>query len=99
MGKGSKLLQVMGDGLPQHILNDVESKPWYLRPDNDPTEIQIEPDGSVRGGTKKALVEHLTAHDATSKISSTVLTISLILSRSYICQGIHDVLQIIHDYG
>ncbi|TFK20605.1 ras GEF [Coprinopsis marcescibilis] len=40
-----------------------ESIPWYLRPSYSPSDIIIENDGSVRGGTVSALVERLTAHE------------------------------------
>jgi hypothetical protein len=40
-----------------------DTVPWYLRPNYDPSEIIIDPDGSVRGGTVPALVERLTAHE------------------------------------
>jgi son of sevenless-like protein len=59
-----KLEKVLGD-LPTHYFNTVtaEAKPWYLRPNYDPSEIIIDPDGGVRGGTVPALVERLTAHE------------------------------------
>jgi son of sevenless-like protein len=38
-------------------------QPWYLLPNYSPTEILIDADGSVRGGTVPALVERLTAHE------------------------------------
>lgn len=41
-------------------------QPWYLRPNYLATDILIEPDGSVRGGTVPALVERLTAHEQVS---------------------------------
>lgn len=40
-----------------------DSRPWYLRPNYEASEIIIEADGSVRGGTVTALVERLTAHE------------------------------------
>lgn len=57
--------KLLGDEAPQHYLNavDADSKPWYLRPNYDQTEILIDPDGGVRGGTVPALVERLTAHE------------------------------------
>jgi son of sevenless len=59
-----KLEKVLGD-LPTHYVNTVtaETKPWYLRPNYDPSEIIIDPDGGVKGGTVPALVERLTAHE------------------------------------
>lgn len=41
----------------------VDDQPWYLRPNYSPSEIIIEPDGSVKGGTVASLVERLTAHE------------------------------------
>ncbi|CAE6412129.1 unnamed protein product [Rhizoctonia solani] len=42
----------------------VDTTPWYLKPTyNDPTQIMINTDGGVRGGTLPALVERLTMHD------------------------------------
>ncbi|KAF9488025.1 ras GEF [Pleurotus eryngii] len=60
-----KLRKLLGDDAPRHYLDTVsaDSKPWYLRPNYDQTEIQMDPDGSVRGGTVQALVERLTAHE------------------------------------
>ncbi|KAG5220278.1 Cytoplasmic GTPase/eEF2 protein (ribosomal bioproteinis) [Salix suchowensis] len=48
-----KLRKLLGDDAPRHYLDTVsaDSKPWYLRPNYDQTEIQMDPDGSVRGGT------------------------------------------------
>lgn len=40
-----------------------DTQPWFLRPNYDASEIVIEADGSVRGGTVAALVERLTAHE------------------------------------
>lgn len=44
-----------------------DSIAWYLRPSYSPSDILIEGDGSVRGGTVPALVERLTAHEQLSK--------------------------------
>ncbi|EUC63459.1 cell division control protein, partial [Rhizoctonia solani AG-3 Rhs1AP] len=42
----------------------IDTTPWYLKPTyNDPTQIMINTDGGVRGGTLPALVERLTMHD------------------------------------
>ncbi|CAE6443839.1 unnamed protein product [Rhizoctonia solani] len=42
----------------------VDTTPWYLKPTyNDPSQIMINTDGGVRGGTLPALVERLTMHD------------------------------------
>jgi son of sevenless-like protein len=62
---GRKLEKVLGPGVPRHYINTAEAdaKPWYLRPNYDPNEIVIEPDGTVKGGTLTALVERLTAHE------------------------------------
>jgi son of sevenless-like protein len=59
-----KLLRVLGDA-PTHIIDklNAKTKPWYLRPNYEESEIQIDPDGKVRAGTVAALVERLTAHE------------------------------------
>jgi son of sevenless-like protein len=59
-----KLIRVLGDA-PTHIIDklNAKTKPWYLRPNYEDSEIQIDPDGKVRAGTVAALVERLTAHE------------------------------------
>ncbi|CEJ00846.1 Putative Ras GEF [Rhizopus microsporus] len=42
---------------------NVESEPEYLRYDYAPSEIVFTTDGSVKGGTLRALVERMTLHD------------------------------------
>ncbi|KZT73841.1 ras GEF [Daedalea quercina L-15889] len=61
----SKAERILGSDLPSHIKEklDLDSKPWYLRPNYDQSEIMLEPDGTVRAGTPAALVERLTAHE------------------------------------
>ncbi|KAH9936253.1 ras guanine nucleotide exchange factor domain-containing protein [Fomitopsis serialis] len=61
----SKIKKFFGDDAPSHIIEKInaDSKPWYLRPNYDPSEIMMEPDGSVRAGSPAALVERLTAHE------------------------------------
>jgi len=60
-----KLMRVLGDPPPTHILDklNAKTKPWYLRPNYEDSEIQIDPDGKVRAGTVAGLVERLTAHE------------------------------------
>ncbi|EGO23624.1 hypothetical protein SERLADRAFT_469753 [Serpula lacrymans var. lacrymans S7.9] len=60
-----KIKKIFGDDAPKHLINTLisDSKPWYLRPNYSPTDIVIDPDGSVRAGTVPALVERLTAHE------------------------------------
>lgn len=60
----NKLIKLLGEA-PQHYINKVnaDQQPWYLRPNYDQSEIIIEADGSVRAGTKQALVERLTPHE------------------------------------
>ncbi|TDL17590.1 kinase-like protein [Rickenella mellea] len=62
---GAATKQVLGDDAPERqveIAND-NSTPWYLRSTYGPGEILIGPDGGLRGGTLRALVELLTTHD------------------------------------
>ncbi|KAI6166678.1 ras GEF [Pisolithus thermaeus] len=60
-----KIKAFFGDEAPAQYLIPLtaETKPWYLRPNHDPAEVLIDPDGTVRGGTVSALVERLTAHE------------------------------------
>ncbi|KAI6027560.1 ras GEF [Pisolithus microcarpus] len=60
-----KIEAFFGDEAPAQYLipPTAETKPWYLRPNHDPAEVLIDPDGTVRGGTVAALVERLTAHE------------------------------------
>ncbi|KIM66921.1 hypothetical protein SCLCIDRAFT_109722 [Scleroderma citrinum Foug A] len=60
-----KIRAFFGDEAPSHYLLSLtaDTKPWYLRPNYDPAEVLIDPDGTVRGGTVPALVERLTAHE------------------------------------
>ncbi|KAI0689705.1 ras guanine nucleotide exchange factor domain-containing protein [Cytidiella melzeri] len=60
----NKLIKLLGEA-PQHYINKVhaDSQPWYLRPNYDQSEILMDPDGSVRAGSKQALVERLTPHE------------------------------------
>lgn len=63
-GAADKLLRVLGDA-PTHIIDrlNAKTKPWYLRPSYEDSEIQMDPDGKVRAGTVPLLVERLTAHE------------------------------------
>lgn len=63
-GAADKLLSVLGDAATLIIdkLN-AKTKPWYLQPNYEDSEIQMGPDGKVRAGTVPALVERLTAHE------------------------------------
>ncbi|KAI6041442.1 ras GEF [Pisolithus marmoratus] len=60
-----KIKAFFGDEAPAQYLIPLtaETKPWYLRPNHDPAEVLIDPDGTVRGGTVAALIERLTAHE------------------------------------
>ena len=63
--RGSKLIKVLGQDAPKYYLENLnaDSKPWYLRLDYSPSDIMADPDGSVRAGTTKALVQKLTCHE------------------------------------
>ncbi|EMD39992.1 hypothetical protein CERSUDRAFT_112236 [Gelatoporia subvermispora B] len=60
-----KIFKLLGPDAPQHYIQklNAETKPWYLRPNYDQSEILMDPDGLVRAGTPAALVERLTAHE------------------------------------
>ncbi|KAF9534536.1 ras guanine nucleotide exchange factor domain-containing protein [Crepidotus variabilis] len=57
----NKLHKLLGDEYADKVAADLQ--PWFLRPNYSPSDIVIEPDGAVRGGTITALVERLTAHE------------------------------------
>ncbi|KAJ6509001.1 ras guanine nucleotide exchange factor domain-containing protein [Mycena sanguinolenta] len=63
----NKLARILGaeykSSEPKTPEPELPPRPWYLQPTYSPTEIAIEPDGSVRAGTLPALVERLTAHE------------------------------------
>ncbi|KAJ7459684.1 ras guanine nucleotide exchange factor domain-containing protein [Mycena latifolia] len=63
----SKLAKILGADyaatVPVLPEPELPPRPWYLQPNYSPTEILIEPDGTVRAGTVPALVERLTAHE------------------------------------
>lgn len=63
--RGSKLIKVLGKDAPKYYLENLNAdlKPWYLRLDYSPSDIMADPDGSVRAGTTKALVQKLTCHE------------------------------------
>ncbi|KAI0077059.1 ras GEF [Panus rudis PR-1116 ss-1] len=63
--RGSKLIKVLGNDAPKFYIDtlNAHSKPWFLRPEYDLSEIKTDPDGTVRAGTIKALVERLTSHE------------------------------------
>ncbi|KAH8825070.1 ras GEF [Flagelloscypha sp. PMI_526] len=61
----SKMEQILGErvqNLPKPQ-PPAEPVPWFLKADYNPTEILVDPDFSVRGGTVPALVARLTAHE------------------------------------
>lgn len=65
LARGSKLIKVLGDDAPKFYIDtlNADSKPWFLRPEYDPSEMKTDPDGTVRAGTVKALIERLTSHE------------------------------------
>ena len=60
----NRLQSLLGQEYADKVAADLQ--PWYLRPNYLPTDIIIEADGSVHGGTVSALVERLTAHEQAS---------------------------------
>lgn len=79
----SKITKFFGGEVPSHIIEklNADSKPWYLRPNYDQSEIMMEPDGTVRAGTPAALVERLTAHEQGGKrVATNCLRIGLTCS-------------------
>ncbi len=61
----NKLQRLLGDDVYDTYVSKVAAdlQPWYLRPNYSPSDIIIEPDGSIRGGTLPTLIERLTAHE------------------------------------
>ncbi|KXN88122.1 Cell division control protein 25 [Leucoagaricus sp. SymC.cos] len=60
--RAGKLISLLGNEYADKVA--LESQPWFLRANFNPSEILIdEADNSVKGGTAAALVEKLTAHD------------------------------------
>jgi hypothetical protein len=48
-----------------HVVDAVIARDefWYMRPDYEESELLIDPDVGVKGGTVSALVERLTSHE------------------------------------
>lgn len=95
---GSKLHKFFGDEYTKTVSTEPAPKtvpanlqPWYLRPNYSPSEIIIDPDGSVRGGTVPALVERLTAHEHGGNVMTATCNFFLIvLYRPDLHQGLLD---------
>lgn len=62
--RAAKITKIFGEDAPAHYIatQNAAQQAWYLKNDNDDKDILINPDGGVRGGTLKALVERLTLH-------------------------------------
>lgn len=102
--RAEKLKKLLGDDAPQYTLSklDEKSKPWYLRPNYDQSEIIMEPDGNVRAGTTSALVDRLTAHEHGGRRTSSVRQnrdLTVCFRRSYFQPELPSDLQIVHDGG
>ncbi|CAL1717053.1 unnamed protein product [Somion occarium] len=63
--RGSKLIKMLGNDAPKYYLDKLNAdlKPWFLRPDYSSADILADPDGAIRAGTMKALVQRLTCHE------------------------------------
>lgn len=57
-----KLAKLLGAEYEEQVAA-ADLRPWYLRSNFNPSEIVIDTDHSVKGGTLPALVERLTAHE------------------------------------
>jgi len=94
---GNKLHRLLGDEYADKVAADLQ--PWYLRPNYSPSDIIIEADGSVRGGTVAAFVERLTAHEQAGRLiqfaSNHIFTHCGF--RPYFQQGIPYDIQIIYN--
>lgn len=76
-------------------------QPWYLRPNYNQSEILIDPDGTVRGGTVQALVERLTAHEHGGRLFFSIRHVHYPDRRPCrpdIYQGLLDDIQVIYDF-
>ncbi|KAG8862412.1 hypothetical protein FRB96_001482 [Tulasnella sp. 330] len=62
--RAAKIAKIFGDEAPAHYIatHHAMQAAWYLKNESDDKEILINPDGGVRGGTLRALVERLTLH-------------------------------------
>ncbi|KAG8908432.1 hypothetical protein FRB99_006637 [Tulasnella sp. 403] len=72
--RAHKITKIFGDDAPAHYLatQNAHQQPWFLQNENDPKSILINPDGGVRGGTLRALVERLTLHNYRDEIKDAV---------------------------
>lgn len=97
-GKNKKLDKLLGEEYAEKLAAD--SVAWYLRPSYSPSDIIIETDGSVKGGTVPALVERLTVHEQTSTLFNLWLWCPA-LTRAYSGSNVHrsflDDFQVVHD--
>ncbi|KAG9035607.1 hypothetical protein FRB95_011013 [Tulasnella sp. JGI-2019a] len=62
--RAAKIAKIFGDEAPANYIasHHAMQSAWYLKNESDDKEILINPDGGVRGGTLRALVERLTLH-------------------------------------
>lgn len=62
--RAAKIAKIFGDDAPAHYIasHTAMQSAWYLQNESEDKEILINPDGGVRGGTLRALVERLTLH-------------------------------------
>ena len=67
--RATKIRQLLGEDAPERYIEiaNADSKPWYLRSEHNKDEIVLNPDGGIRAGTMKALVERLTTHEYSGK--------------------------------
>lgn len=94
---------MLGDA-PTHIIDklNAKTKPWYLRPNYEDSEIQIDPDGKVRAGTVAGFVERLTAHEHSGASYGIAFSWQLKLittSRHVIYQNVLADLQVFYGCG
>jgi hypothetical protein len=101
-GTGSnKLARLLGEEYEEQVVG-ADLRPWYLRSNFNPSEILVDTDRSVKGGTLPALVERLTAHEAAGKIIPLLCSYVRSLTPSRynlhsLYQSLPHDLQVVHD--
>jgi son of sevenless-like protein len=96
-----KLARLLGEEYEEQVVA-ADLRPWYLRSNFNPSEILIDTDNSVKGGTLPALVERLTAHEAAGEAMFILIFYGMTFTPSrYDLHGIYQILpydlQVVHN--
>jgi son of sevenless len=100
-GTGSKkLARLLGEEYEEQVAA-ADLRPWYLRSNFNPSEILIDTDRSVKGGTLPALIERLTAHEAAGETFPMLFLYVSLTSSRYDLHSLHQSLphdlQVVHN--